>query len=353
MSYQNKQYRGFMECKDSVSCNNSSKKNDDVKGGLLFSLSDHSEKDKKWDYAKSNAKKIADFLPHSVPISDGFHSRFMKWSERLHDCANTLQFKQHFDVNTGEVGKFKLDRAFFCHARNCPVCDWRKSLMRSAMFFQKLPEIEKTYPSARWILVTLTVPNCPIGDLRSTLGAMSKAWQRLVNRKEVAKNMLGFVRSTEVTKEEKRNGYAHPHYHALILMKSTYFSVGYIKQARWTELWMQAMRSNEFLSVNVQAVKGNGSAGAVEVLKAFNYSIKTDQVLLDDPDWLIDYYKQTDALRFTNSGGVLKDVFVKVDNATDDDLIHTGEEELESLEPDYLSMIFTYFETRGKYYSRG
>lgn len=341
-----------MECKDSVDCNNSSKKNDDVKGECKISLSKYSEKDKKWDFAKSDAQKIANFLPHSVPESDDFHKRFMKWSERMHGCANTLQFKQNFNRETGEIGKFKLDRAFFCHARNCPVCDWRKSLMRSAMFFQKLPEIEENHPSARWILVTLTVPNCPIGDLRSTINGMSKAWQRLIQRKEVANNMLGFVRSTEVTREEKRDGYAHPHYHALILMKSTYFNRGYIKQARWTELWMESMRSNEFLSVNVQAVKGNGSAGAVEVLKAFNYSIKTEEVLLNDPDWLLEYYKQTDSLRFTNAGGVLKGLFVKVDNATDDDLIHTSEEELESLEPSYISMIFSYFESRRGYYGQ-
>lgn len=178
------------------------------------------------------------------------------------------------------------------------------------MFSEDFEEIKSNYPTARWVLVTLTVPNCPIGDLRSTLGAMSKAWQRLIQRKEIADNMLGFVRSTEVTKEEKRNGYAHPHYHALILMKSAYFSRGYIKQARWTELWMQAMRSDEVVNVKVSNI--DKEKKLYSILIDFKDCEMDD--LYKDMEFIEIKSKQIKELRFINFGGVLGNSFKGLTN---------------------------------------
>ena len=48
---------------------------------------------------------------------------------------------------------------------------------------------------------------------------------------------------------------AHPHYHALLLVKPSYFTKNYIKQSEWVEMWQKALRADYAPSVNVKTVK--------------------------------------------------------------------------------------------------
>lgn len=50
---------------------------------------------------------------------------------------------------------------------------------------------------------------------------MNKAFKKLIKRKHFLKNNLGFVKTTEITRS--KDGKAHPHFHILLMMKSTYF----------------------------------------------------------------------------------------------------------------------------------
>ena len=49
---------------------------------------------------------------------------------------------------------------------------------------------------------------------------MTKSLNRLFKYKKVAKNVLGFLRGTEVTVNRKKNTY-HPHFHVLLFVKSS------------------------------------------------------------------------------------------------------------------------------------
>ena len=86
--------------------------------------------------------------------------------------------------------------------------------MWQARFHQSLPQIVLEHPKARWLFLTLTVPNCPIGELGATLTAMNAGWNRLQARKEL-KAVIGWVRTTEVTRSAI--GEAHPHFHVLLM----------------------------------------------------------------------------------------------------------------------------------------
>ena len=44
---------------------------------------------------------------------------------------------------------------------------------------------------------------------------------------------------------------AHPHFHALLLVKPSYFTINYIKQGDWVEMWAKALRADYLPSVNV------------------------------------------------------------------------------------------------------
>ena len=277
------------------------------------SLADYSSKDKPWDTHRSQAQ--------DVQLIYGFAVEFERYAQRIAKCSGVLRFGQDIDQDTGEV-HLRLRDAFFCRVRHCPVCQWRRSLMWQARFYQALPDLETQYPNARWIFLTLTVKNCPVNELKETLQAMNKAWQRFIKRKDF-KSVQGFIRTTEVTRSKM--GEAHPHFHALLMVPPSYFKGGnYVRQSRWTEIWQDCLRVSYTPVVDVRTVKNcdasdprTGLQRAVsETLK---YSVKPDD-MVKDPDWFLEMTRQVHKMRFVATGGALKDV-LRVEEETQEELI--------------------------------
>jgi plasmid rolling circle replication initiator protein Rep len=280
-----------------------------TKGNDDLYLSELSPSDKPWDKHRANASQIK-------ALYSG--SDYQKYADRIHQCSQILGFALEAQ-DSGQL-KFRLQQAKFCRVRHCPVCVWRRSLMWRARFLSTVPKVQEAYPSAKWVFLTLTVKNCPLVDLRATLKVMNDAWKRLSERKGFP--ALGFVRSTEVTRAV--DGTAHPHFHCLMLVPSSYFSTGYIKQDRWRELWQQALRVDYLPVVNVKAVKPRKEVGegvdalAVAVLETLKYGVKESD-LLHDAEWLHELTKQLHKTRAISVGGVLRD-FLKEEEP--EDLIH-------------------------------
>ena len=107
---------------------------------------------------------------------------------------------------------------------------------------------------------------------------------------------------------------AHPHFHALLLVKPQYFQGKYyIKQADWVEMWAKALRAEYLPSVNVKAVKATlDEKGRKQLDKAIcetlKYSVKPSDLALerDKGAWLHEMTKQVHKMRFIATGGVLK-----------------------------------------------
>lgn len=182
--------------------------------------------------------------------------------------------------------------------------------MWKARFSKALPDLESQHPTARWLFLTLTVRNCDVTDLRSTLGEMNKAWRRFMLRDEVAGVVLGYLRTTEVTRGA--DGSAHPHFHCLLMVRPSYFGAGYIKAEKWSELWQSCARLDYKPMVNVQAVK-NKKTGATSgtaalrdaVAETLKYAVKPADMVVDQ-EWFFELHRQTKGLRFLADGGVLK-----------------------------------------------
>ena len=79
---------------------------------------------------------------------------------------------------------------------------------------------------------------------------------------------------------------AHPHFHALLLVKPSYFTINYIKQGDWVEMWAKALRADYLPSVNVKAVKSHfrRKKGRKQLDKAIcetlKYSVKPSDLAL-------------------------------------------------------------------------
>lgn len=265
---------------------------------LQGALSTLSPKDKPWDVHKLQSDEVSSLYALSV---------YPEYGVRINDCARRLCFQLKPDEN--DCLQFKLSTAFFCRVRHCPVCQWRRSLKWRARLFQALPKIQKDYPTAKFIFLTLTVKNCPLEELRETVSFLNKGFKRLSQLKVWPG--LGWIKSLEVTRS--KNGEAHPHFHCLLMVNSSYFAANYLKHEEWVKLWKRSLRLDYEPVVNVKLVKGDIHKSVCEVIK---YSIKPSDIY-SSVGWLEGLTKQLHKTQAIAVGGVFRSYFQEVDENED------------------------------------
>jgi plasmid rolling circle replication initiator protein Rep len=329
-------------------------------------LSQISERDKPWDEHRTNASLVADLYQQA-----GLDHRAL----RMNHCADQLWFALQA-LETGEL-RLRLKSSRFCRQRFCPICQWRRMLMWRARFFKRLPTIIQDYPTHRWIFLTLTVENCKMTSLRTTMQTMSKAWNKFLLYKEFP--ATGWIRTSEVTavwdcyhkgKFVGRHGTkwiedyqrkhkvklkleisdeVHPHYHILMMVPSTYFGAKYLNNQRWRELWKQAIRSDYLPVVNVKTIKpqvGDTHPMARGILETVKYGVKESD-LTADPQWLSELTSQMDKLKTVALGGVVRQYLKETEP---EDLVHTDEDALEpELLEQYPTLLFDWKQIVQKY----
>lgn len=266
-------------------------------------LSRISPKHKPWDTHRAEADEVERVYARS------HFSRHRRYADRVEHCSQVIGFAR--DPPTGKnAPKLKLKTAWFCRVRHCPVCQWRRSMMWQARVYRALPRLIRDFPNIRFLFITLTIRNCPVNELRSTLGLMGKAWVRLIMLK--CWPAIGYVRAVEITRG--KDGSAHPHYHCLLMVQPEYFGNGYLKQREWAELWQRCLRINYRPVVDVRVVRpdtkrqrddplaGHIWGAIVEILK---YSVKPEDMVTDH-EWFLTLVDQVWKTRAVAIGGVLK-----------------------------------------------
>jgi plasmid rolling circle replication initiator protein Rep len=302
-------------------------------------LSDLSPKDKPWDCHRAIADTVQNLYKSA---------RLDKYADRIETCGKVLEFALRSD-DQGDVG-IKLQSARFCRVRHCPVCQWRRSMKWQAKMFTAMPQIREAYPTHRWLFVTLTVRNCDLVDLRTTVAAMNKGFERLTKLKQFS--AIGWIRSVEVTRNQE-TGQAHPHFHCLMLVPPSYFGKAYIKQEEWRSLWQRSMRLEYLPVVNVKAVKpkvdkltGDHDDIGQAIVETVKYSVKESDLVADE-NWLVELTSQLHKTRAISIGGVLRSILK--DEQEDDDLIHIDETDKEVVEDDALKLYFGWRESLKRY----
>lgn len=312
-------------------------------------LSELSPSEISWDEHRATAEDMAVLYNRNL--------EFTKYADRINGCSGYLKFG--VDANNG---KLVLKEVWFCRVRHCPVCQWRRSLKMRAMMYQNIEGVIQQYPSHRWVFLTLTVKNPHVTDLRATLDDMNKGWKRLIQSKRFDSVVDGFIRTTEVTRPRKQGQEmeAHPHFHAMLLVKSTYFhGLHYINQAEWAEMWRKAMRLDYMPQVHIQAVKPNKKRTDEQnkaklhdaILETFKYSVKPSDLLAYDDKgaWLHEITRQTHKMRFIASGGVLKGILKSDDEITRQEMINVNGDDTEQSADDGTRYGFSYMPQHRRY----
>ena len=276
-------------------------------------LSELSERDGIWDKYRTQSLVIE--------LIYRKEREFYKLSKCIENCSCYLEFKLNLE------GNLVLKKANFCRSRYCYVCMWRKSLYNRAILYRACERIEPQYSNHRFIFLTLTVKNCHVGQLRTMLSNMNESWRRLIKRKQFVDVVVGWVRSTEVTRDSKYvNTHAHPHFHSMLLVKPSYFSRKYIKQEQWAKIWQECLRVDYVPVVDVRSVRGkrvNDDAVKLAIVETLKYSVKQADINVDVDDqqsreWFYTLTRETRKLRFVACGGVFKDA-IKSDEEIDNE----------------------------------
>jgi len=272
-----------------------------------------------------------------------------KKAERVSICGEILEF----DIT--HEGRMKLAKAWFCKSPLCPMCNWRKTMKRSIQTTKIVEEVIRQKPKARWLFLTLTVKNVFDGEeLDKSLKEMAIGFNRLMKYKKVTQNMIGFMRSTEVTVNKKDGSY-NQHMHVLLCVESAYFNTkgAYLSQEDWTNLWKKAMKLDYVPVVHIEAVKNKKrnkkkeiTAIQAAVQETAKYSVKDSDYLtgnlVNDLEVVKDLEEGLYRKRMISYGGLLKEVHkqLNLDDIEDGDLVRVDDEDSEVEEKAYSIVAF-------------
>lgn len=316
-----------------------------LEGEVSPYLSDLSPKDKPWDKHASERDQVM----------QAYADRGHRYARRMSVCSQYLLYALK-TVPDVEGFVYKLKNSWFCRVRHCPVCQWRREQKWRAQFFSILPTILEEHPTSRFLFLTLTVRNCDPLNLRETLAHMNKAWNKFVGYSKFP--AYGWLRSTEVTKG--KDGLAHPHFHALLMVGSSYFKhpSDYLKHDDWRLLWQKAARLDYEPMVNIKVVKpklsavGDDQGMFAAICETIKYSVKPADIV-DDPDWLLMLTHELHKTRAVATGGILKEYLKELgQESDDDDLINVGEAD-EDVGEEVAKLFFNWKSDVKRYATRG
>ncbi|RIO38201.1 protein rep, partial [Staphylococcus saprophyticus] len=245
----------------------------------------------------------------NVSYADILEILKIKKAFNVKQCGNVLEFKPT------DEGYLKLHKTWFCKSKLCPVCNWRRAMKNSYQTQRVIEEVVKEKPKSRWLFLTLSTRNAIDGEhLNQSLKEMSQAFNKLKMYSKVKKNLIGFMRSTEVTVNENDGSY-NQHMHVLLCVENKYFrgSENYISQKEWLDLWQKALQVNYKPVLDIKAItpnkKGDKDIQAA-IKETSKYSVKSSDYLTGDhekdAEIVSDLEQGLHRKRMLSYGGLLK-----------------------------------------------
>jgi len=299
-------------------------------------------KDRKWKERKRKNLKLANIFD-SLDYPSNFVSN-------IHSCAEHLSFKRASD------GSLRLFQMYTCKNKQCAICSWRRSMKYQVQISKIVEEAMIRKPKGRFLFLTLTVENVSGENLNNELSRLSEAFNRLMKYKKVSKNMIGFLRATEVTRNELMDTY-HPHIHVLLFVSPTYFKNkdNYISQEEWTELWQKSAKLDYRPIVDVRAIKPKNEKTSdirSAILETAKYPVKPMELTVESAKVVDELQKGLYRKRQIAFGGLFKQIKkeLELDDIENGDLINLGDEDTPISDGEVISVLWNH--ERQNYYVR-
>ena len=286
---------------------------DDLRQEIFLDKNENG-KDKDWRGRKVLSLKLADIFEDL-----GYKKSLV---ERVQTCGDVLRFLRRED------GSLKLYQAYFCKNKFCPMCNWRRSMKYSYQTSRIVDEAIKQEPKGRFLFLTLTVKNTEGEALNSTISQLTKSFDRLFRRAKVKKNLIGYLRSVEVTHNEDDNSY-HPHIHVLMMVRPSFFQSkkDYITQKEWSDMWSQSLKVDYVPMVDIRTVKEKGKGMRGAILETAKYPTKPIKLDIENKQVVDDLYNGLYRKRQLGFGGLFKTIKkqLALDDVETGDLVHTSD----------------------------
>lgn len=224
-------------------------------------------------------------------------------------CGTKLMFERYAK---GEETKLKLTTANFCQSKFCVFCAFLKARKLANEMKSVLEQIENQR-KVSYIFLTLTIKNPPLTELRATLKKMSEAFKGLTKEEVFQKAIKGYIRAFEFLGDSTKEGEAHPHIHAVLVVdKNNYFKGKYyIKQEQWAKLWQKHLKVDYLPQVNVQKIKTKNDEwkdSDSAIFETIKYCVSPVSFTnMSEEDFAL-LYTQTKNIRQYNKGGLMKTI---------------------------------------------
>lgn len=234
---------------------------------------------------------------------------------RMMACSTELQAQY-----CPQCGYYHISRANLCRDRLCPTCQWRLALRRYAEMVQVMAQLQRD-SGLRYDMLTLTVRNMPVSELRGALRAMSRAWNDVTRRSAIKHNVAGWARSIEITYNAVRRD-MHPHIHIILC------SHGYLDLDTIRTLWQHAMRTDYAPVCDLRPISAATTAAGADysagVLEVFKYCTKSSDLLKMPLAIFGEYASAIKGVRLQTFGGCVKAARQQLGYADDDLPIEDG-----------------------------
>ena len=291
-------------------------------------LEDYSStgKKRKWDEHKLSNEKLYKIYAR---IKDEIDENIMSESrlESIYVCADDLFFVADKEKNKN------LYQVNFCRDRNCEMCACRKGLKTAGQVSQ-ITDVMLAEHKVEFVFVTLTIRNVIGEELSKAVTELNDGFLKIVSKskkfpaaEKLKKSLLGAMKVIETTYNEEADTY-HPHIHAILVVKPSYFARDYMTKAELIAAWRKALKVDYDPSVDIRRIDSKPRAIA-EVSK---YPIKVSNIL-DLPEnravkVIYTLKKAMTGRRLISFYGLFKELKARLqlDDIEDGDLIHVEEE---------------------------
>lgn len=237
--------------------------------------SDNPEK-KSW----TEHKHMAQIVASSYARSDNL--KVQKWADNMQFCASHIAMGYEKIHGGAFDGKYKrsVASADLCRIRTCPICQWRRSRKLTATVGRALENVmDGRADKSAWML-TLTLKNCDIAELKETCKDMFKAWSKMTKQTFFKSAVTHWTRSLEITTGERKHikNDSHPHIHAALVCDTDMLHDKWHNNLWWAGKWKELLGLDYFPQVHITPIIAKKAGQSLEgaIREVFKYSVKPD-----------------------------------------------------------------------------